>query len=89
METLADMVSKGVVCCEAATAGGSVLSFNPFNAVVQCHACGRTYRPLFHCGARLQGTAGGNNPADCDWPVCGCDAYATKVLEALQESGKL
>jgi hypothetical protein len=28
-------------------------------------------------------------PQDCDWPVCGCDPYADKVIEALQESGKL
>lgn len=28
-------------------------------------------------------------PADCDWPVCGCDPYASKVIAALQESGKL
>lgn len=25
------------------------------------------------CAAREQGTAGGNDPADCDWPWCGCD----------------
>lgn len=28
-------------------------------------------------------------PQDCDWPVCGCDPYADKVIAALQESGKL
>lgn len=27
----------------------------------------------FQCAARRQGTAGGNDPADCDWPHCGCD----------------
>jgi len=26
-------------------------------------------------------------PQDCDWPHCGCDVVATKVLEALQEEG--
>jgi len=26
-------------------------------------------------------------PADCNWPVCGCDPAANKVLEALEESG--
>ena len=41
----------------------------------------------FECGARKQGTAGGNDPADCNWPFCGCDEYATKVIEALHESG--
>jgi len=28
-------------------------------------------------------------PQDCDWPTCGCDPYADKVIESLQESGKL
>jgi hypothetical protein len=28
-------------------------------------------------------------PQDCDWPHCGCDPVATKVLEALQEEGWL
>jgi hypothetical protein len=26
-------------------------------------------------------------PQDCDWPVCGCDPYADKVIAALEESG--
>jgi hypothetical protein len=37
------------------------------------------------CAARRQGSAGGNDPADCNWPMCGCDPYADKVLAALQE----
>lgn len=41
------------------------------------------------CAAARHGTAGGNDPVDCDWPVCGCDPQATKVIEALQESGAL
>jgi hypothetical protein len=41
------------------------------------------------CAARRQGTAGGNDPADCDWPGCGCDPTADKVIAALQESGAL
>jgi hypothetical protein len=28
-------------------------------------------------------------PQDCDWPVCGCDPYADKVIAALEESGYL
>ena len=46
-------------------------------------------RPSWTCGARAQGTAGGNDPADCDWPTCGCDPHATKVIEALIEQGHL
>lgn len=41
------------------------------------------------CAARKQGTAGGNAPAECDWPGCGCDEAANKVIDALQESGNL
>ena len=29
------------------------------------------------------------DPQDCDWPHCGCDPHAPKVLEALQEEGYL
>lgn len=39
------------------------------------------------CAARKQGTAGGNDSADCDWPGCGCDPYAQKVIDAIEESG--
>lgn len=42
---------------------------------------------MAECAARKQGTAGGNYPADCDWPHCGCDEHADKVLAALQEEG--
>ena len=29
---------------------------------------------------------GGIDPQDCDWPVCGCDPHANKVIEALDEA---
>jgi hypothetical protein len=41
----------------------------------------------WECAARRQGTAGGNDPADCDWPVCGCDPHASKVIEAIEDRG--
>lgn len=28
-------------------------------------------------------------PQDCDWPLCGCDPYAEKVVAALQEANLL
>lgn len=28
-------------------------------------------------------------PADCDWPFCGCDEHASKVISALEECGAL
>lgn len=39
---------------------------------------------VWDCGARKQSLP---EPADCDWPVCGCDPYANKVMEALEECG--
>ena len=36
-----------------------------------CVRCG-SRRPLIDCAAKRQGTAGGNDPVDCDWPNCGC-----------------
>jgi hypothetical protein len=39
------------------------------------------------CDALKQGSAGGNDPADCGWPVCGCDPYAAKVIQAIEEAG--
>jgi len=36
------------------------------------------------CSARKQTLP---EPADCNWPVCGCDPAANKVIDALEESG--
>lgn len=44
-----------------------------------------TLRP--ECKARTAGTAGGNLPQDCDWPWCGCDPHAERVLAAIDEQG--
>lgn len=47
---------------------------------------------VFQCGARRSGSfqvPGGGDPQECDWPTCGCDDYAMKVIEALEESGFL
>lgn len=38
------------------------------------------------CAAR-HSDGEGNDPQDCDWPFCGCDPRADKVVEALQECG--
>lgn len=43
---------------------------------------------LVTCKARASNT-GANDPQDCDWPSCGCDPLATKVLESLEEAGML
>ena len=41
------------------------------------------------CAARKQGTAGGNDPAECDWPACDCDPIAGKVIESLLDQHNL
>lgn len=45
-------------------------------------------RQGWKCGADRSGV-GGNTPQDCEWPCCGCDPHADKVIAALQEEGKL
>lgn len=47
----------------------------------------RGNRP-WYCRARATGTAGGNTGQDCDWPFCGCDPAAGRVLNAIEESGR-
>lgn len=43
------------------------------------------YQP-WECAGRKQAQP---EPGECDWPVCGCDPRANKVIDALQESGAL
>lgn len=38
------------------------------------------------CAARHSDT-GANDPQECDWPFCGCDPHADKVIESLLECG--
>jgi len=45
-------------------------------------------QPQWKCVAR-NSNMGAGDPPECDWPVCGCDPYADKVIAALQESGVL
>lgn len=43
-----------------------------------------------HCGFICASRKGNNHAGeqqDCDWPVCGCDPHAGKVIEDLLESG--
>ena len=40
----------------------------------------------YECRARI-GRA--PDPQDCNWPLCGCDPHADKVIAALEESGIL
>jgi hypothetical protein len=44
-------------------------------------------QPKPYCKARAAGTAGGNIGQDCDWPWCGCDPVADRVLAAIQDQG--
>lgn len=40
--------------------------------------------PDWSCAARRHT---GTDPVDCDWPGCGCDPYASKVISAIEEAG--
>jgi hypothetical protein len=41
--------------------------------------------PRWKCGARQRNI--GPEIQDCDWPICGCDPFASRVLDAISESG--
>lgn len=52
-----------------------------------CARCGKESEESSDiCKARRYS---GPDPQDCDWPFCGCDPYASKVIEVLEESGAL
>lgn len=51
------------------------------------HAPSPGWHDAWRCQANVANTAGGNDPQDCGWPLCGCDPYADKVIETLNESG--
>lgn len=44
-------------------------------------------REKSECAARKAGTVGGSYPQDCNWPFCGCDERASKVMDTLLECG--
>ena len=44
----------------------------------------RLSKPAWECMGRRQSLP---EPGECNWPDCGCDAYATKVIESLLEQG--
>ena len=44
----------------------------------------RNIRWPFECAGRTQALP---EPSGCNWPDCGCDPYATKVIESLVEQG--
>lgn len=50
------------------------------------------YRPYFEAVAdRCRRHRNGipSDPADCDWPDCGCDPHAQDVIDQLREHGWL
>lgn len=59
-----------------------------------CAACGSSDEDVspitpsedkWPCSARAKT----DPPQDCDWPLCGCDPQAQKVIDALQEAGMI
>lgn len=60
-----------------------------YHAKLFCEAPAPAPAPVslgWACAARRQSLP---EPAECDWPVCGCDPAANKVIEALEEGGML
>lgn len=49
------------------------------------HAKSFSNQQQWKCGANKAA----DPPQDCDWPLCGCDPHAEKVIAALQECGLL
>ncbi|MFK4507677.1 hypothetical protein LPJ38_24160 [Bradyrhizobium daqingense] len=45
------------------------------------------WKPRWQCAVRQRKLASAEIAQDCDWPFCGCDPYADKVLDAIAESG--
>lgn len=54
--------------------------------VYEAFKCGVASQRSFKCAARPNGSSqiGANDPQECDWPTCGCDPYADKVIAALR-----
>lgn len=69
--------------CNCANEDGDEITFGHHKDCPQYGDAG------WRCKARVQGSPGGNTPPDCDWPMCGCDPYANKVIAALEESDVL
>ena len=89
-KTDAELIAEGVICCDKATKGGTLVSFNPFNAVVQCHACGAVYRPREDVDELLERATGALEEivlrtapyeGDPEWPlISGVNAVARAAL---------
>jgi hypothetical protein len=47
-------------------------------------ASGELRQDGWQCAARKQALP---EPADCNWPFCDCDPYASKVITAIEEAG--
>lgn len=52
-------------------------------------ACLRRLRPPDETTIKCRANRTADPPQDCDWPWCGCDPAADKVIEALEEQGVL
>jgi len=90
---MSGMTGNGVAIrctkCEASTARTGNWSAAMFVEKWNTRAQMAATQQKWECAARKQGTGGGNDPVDCNWPVCGCDPHADKVINALEESGLL
>jgi hypothetical protein len=62
---------EGKRLARARLAGSRGITLSPSDNIWKCKARAGAFDP----------------PVDCDWPTCGCDPLAEKVIDALRESG--
>jgi hypothetical protein len=76
---------------EQTEAMDAIIPAAAWRKIVDAHAAAlyASAHPSWVCAARKQGSAGGNAPAECDWPTCGCDPYADRVIWSLKDQGLL
>jgi hypothetical protein len=58
--------------------------FDPTAPLSSQGASGELRQDGWQCAARKQALP---EPADCNWPFCDCDPYASKVITAIEEAG--
>lgn len=67
--------------------GSRNISYNDEDAAIDELAVEALGGPATWRCAALTQPNGPGDPPECDWPTCGCDPAANKVIEALEEAG--
>lgn len=64
---------------------GATAIGNGANAALR--ALARPTKAKAKAGWKCKANRHADPPQDCEWPTCGCDPYAYKVIDALEEQG--